>query len=71
MLNIVVVVYKFKQESKSSKRRIQTNNGQSAYQVPVNTQFERRTNQTHEVPSSVTMPISKPQMVCITPIMIT
>ncbi len=37
MLNIVVVAYKFRQESEPSKRRKQTKNGQSAYQVLVST----------------------------------
>jgi hypothetical protein len=37
----------------------------------VNTQLGRKTNQTHEVPSRVTMFILKPQMVYIVPIMTT
>jgi ribosomal protein L6P/L9E len=71
MLNTITVAYKFRQEYKSSKRRKQTKNGQVAYQVLVSTQLGRKTNQTHEVPSKVTMPIPKPQTIYTTPIMTT
>jgi hypothetical protein len=37
----------------------------------MNTQLEWREDQTHGVPSRVTIPISRPQMVYTTPIMMT
>jgi len=39
--------------------------------VPMSTQFGKRKNQTYEVPSKVTIPISRPQMLYTSPMMMT
>jgi hypothetical protein len=39
--------------------------------VPMSTQFGKRENQTYEVPSKVTIPISRPQMFYTSPMMMT
>lgn len=70
MLEIDIVAYKLGQKVEPS-RRSQSKNGQATYQVQMSIQVGRRAHQIYEDRSRVMVPISKPQMVYITPIVIT
>jgi hypothetical protein len=73
MPNIVTITCKLGQESEPSKERIQSKSGQVTYMpmVPMSTQFGKRETQTYEVPSRVTISISRPQTIYTSPMMMT
>jgi hypothetical protein len=71
MPNIIIITCKLGQKSKPSKRRNQSKSGQATYMVPMTTQFGKRENQNYEVPSRVTIPILRPQLVYTSPMMMT
>jgi hypothetical protein len=52
-------------------KKNQFENDQVTYQVLVNIHFGRRVDQTSKVPNKVTIPISRPQTIYKTPIMMT
>jgi hypothetical protein len=58
--NTTTVVCKLGQKFELSRIKSQSKNGQATYHIPKNIQFGRRANQTYEVPSKVTIPISRP-----------
>jgi hypothetical protein len=70
MLEIVIVAYKLGQKVEPS-RRSQSKNGQATYEIPMSIQVGRRIDQIYEDPRQVMVPISKPQTVYITLIVIT
>jgi hypothetical protein len=70
MLEIDIVAYKLGQKVEPSRRN-QSKNGQATYQVQMSIHVGRRADQIYEDRSQVMVPISKPQMVYITPIVIT
>jgi hypothetical protein len=72
MLDTIAVAYKLKLKFELVRRRKQFENSQGTYQVPISIQFRQRTNQTHGIPSKVTIQsISKPQMTYTSLFMIT
>jgi hypothetical protein len=72
MLDTTIVAYKLELKFKLARRRKQSENSQGTYQVPINIQLRQKANQTHGIPSKVTIwSISKLQMIYTSLIMMT
>ncbi len=69
--NTTIVVCKLGQKFELPKIKSQYENGQATYHILMNIQFGRKANQTYEVPSRVIIPISRPQTIYTTLIMMT
>jgi hypothetical protein len=65
------IAYKLGQEVEPSRRGNQSKNDQATYQVLMNTQVGKQANQIYEDPSWVTIPISRPQTMYTTSIIMT
>lgn len=71
MPETTTIAYKLGQEVEPSRKGSQSKNDQATYQVPMNIQVGRQVNQIYEDPSRVTIPISRPQTMYTTPIIMT
>jgi len=68
MPTITVLACEHIQKSELLKKIMQSKSGQSTYWILVNTHFGRSTYQTQKVLNRARTPISRPQMVYITPL---